>query len=199
MGNSQRRIVENDNATVQTTDRVLNAAVQCFHEKGVNKTNMEDVAKAAKMARSTLYRYFKDRDELVISVIEREAMQLVGDILPKLQRYQSLEDYLLEAILMGLDGIENNAILRSLVEGESFHHLLLATERLTKISVEVLKPALEKHKQNGILRDNLNIEQANDWIMRLIVSLLTLPSGVIATRAKKRSLLQNMLLPALFK
>ncbi len=181
------------------TDRALNAAVQCFHEKGVNKTNMEDVAKGANMARSTLYRYFKDRDELVISVIEREAFGLMDEILPKLQKCLSLKDYLVEGILMGLDGIENNAILRSLVEGESSHHLLLATERLTAIGVKALEPALENYKQNGVLRDNLEIEQVNDWILRLIVSLLTLPSRVVATRAKKRSLIQNMLLPALFK
>lgn len=42
--------------------RAINAAIACFSEKGLAGTNMEDVAAKAGMARSSLYRYFKDKD-----------------------------------------------------------------------------------------------------------------------------------------
>jgi len=183
------------------TDRALNAAIKCFKDQGVSKTNMGDVARAAGMARSTLYRHFKDRDELVISVIEREALQLTTELMPSLQQMDSMEEFILEGTLLAIKEIEANPILSSLVQADAgaSNHLLLATNRLIKIAVDITRPALEDAQRHGLIRENLKIEQLADWILRVLISLLTVPSEASANEGKRRDLLRNMLLPALFK
>ena len=37
---------------------ILSAARQCYLDEGISKTGMREVARAANVARSTLYRYF---------------------------------------------------------------------------------------------------------------------------------------------
>ena len=52
MSTLRQEEAQNGNVTAQAVDRALNAAVQCFHDEGVNNTNLEDVLQAAHMVRS---------------------------------------------------------------------------------------------------------------------------------------------------
>lgn len=179
-------------------DQAINAAAECFRRKGVRQTNMADVARAANMARSTLYKYFKDRDELVVSVIEREALSMAGEILPRLQKCRSIETWIVESILLALKEIEANPTLSTIVKGDtSSNQLLLATDRIFKLCIEMARPGLEKMRAEGGLNEAVEIEQLVDWVMRILISFLTLPSEATATEEKKRKLLNAMLVPAL--
>ncbi len=51
---------------------ILSAARQCYLAEGISNTGMREVAQAAGMARSTLYRYFPSRDEVLIATIKQE-------------------------------------------------------------------------------------------------------------------------------
>jgi len=46
-------------------DRILLAAMRLFARQGIADTKMEDVARAAAIAKGTIYEYFKNRDELL--------------------------------------------------------------------------------------------------------------------------------------
>jgi len=46
-------------------DMILLAAMRLFAKKGIDGTKMEEVAKEAKIAKGTIYEYFKSRDELL--------------------------------------------------------------------------------------------------------------------------------------
>ena len=89
----------------KSRDRILNAAVDCLSEYGFSKTNMDEVARRAGTARSTLYRHFNDRDELILSVMEREALYMGGEIQGKIQKYQDLSEYLVEGMLLADEAI----------------------------------------------------------------------------------------------
>src|SRR5579871_3044990 len=54
---------------VATRDRIIAAAAQLIHERGVAGTTTEDVRDAAEVSSSQLYHYFKDKMALVRAVI----------------------------------------------------------------------------------------------------------------------------------
>jgi len=81
-------------------DRIMDAAVKCLSESGLGKANMDEVASIAGVSRSTLYRHFKDRDELILAVVERESMQIGLDIQNKIQASEDLGEYIVEGILL---------------------------------------------------------------------------------------------------
>jgi TetR/AcrR family fatty acid metabolism transcriptional regulator len=50
--------------------KIIDAAIKLFAKKGFYETTVDDIAKAAKIAKGTAYLYFKDKPSLYISVIE---------------------------------------------------------------------------------------------------------------------------------
>jgi AcrR family transcriptional regulator len=57
---------------------ILTAALDCFAERGVAATRMEDVAKRAGVTKGTLYLYFPTKEELFKAVVRAELVPAVG-------------------------------------------------------------------------------------------------------------------------
>jgi AcrR family transcriptional regulator len=73
--------------------RIIEAARARFRHYGIPKTTMQEVAKDAGVAVGTLYRYFKDKDDLVVACTDdfidrhrREAEEALADEGPPDQR-----------------------------------------------------------------------------------------------------------------
>ncbi|WP_369395402.1 TetR/AcrR family transcriptional regulator [Streptomyces sp. CG1] len=54
----------------------MKAAVQVFHEQGVEKTTLGDIARAAEVPLGNVYYYFKAKDQLVDAAVEAHREQL---------------------------------------------------------------------------------------------------------------------------
>ena len=59
-------------ATSKTREQLIDAARKLFARKGVERTTMNDIAKASKKGRRTLYTYFASKEELFLAVVETE-------------------------------------------------------------------------------------------------------------------------------
>lgn len=55
-----------------TRHTILDVAYNVFAEQGIDKTTMDDVAKASGFGRRTIYTYFKTREELFHAIIKKE-------------------------------------------------------------------------------------------------------------------------------
>ncbi|RPJ43795.1 MAG: TetR/AcrR family transcriptional regulator, partial [Chloroflexi bacterium] len=56
---------------------IYRVSVALFLEKGFHETTMREIAQAAGMGKSTLYDYFKTKDEILISYVENAVDDLV--------------------------------------------------------------------------------------------------------------------------
>lgn len=54
----------------EVRERILQSAIDTFSRYGFDKTRMEDVAEAAKLAKGTLYLYFKSKEDLFYAICE---------------------------------------------------------------------------------------------------------------------------------
>nr|WP_229854203.1 TetR/AcrR family transcriptional regulator [Streptomyces filipinensis] len=54
----------------------MRAAVQVFHEQGVEKTTLGDIARAAEVPLGNVYYYFKTKDQLVEAAVDDHCEQL---------------------------------------------------------------------------------------------------------------------------
>jgi TetR/AcrR family fatty acid metabolism transcriptional regulator len=59
---------------------MLQAAARLFGRKRFHEVRMEDVAEEAGVGKGTIYRYFEDKDELYLSLLERAGEQLLQRI-----------------------------------------------------------------------------------------------------------------------
>ena len=60
----------------KTRDKLVDVARQLFARLGFEKTTMNDIAQASNKGRRTLYTYFKNKEDILLAVIESEMDQL---------------------------------------------------------------------------------------------------------------------------
>src|SRR5262245_23528137 len=63
--------------TPQLSERILDAAARLFGTQWFHEVRMEDLAAEAGVSKGTLYRYFRDKDEMYLALLGRASQQLV--------------------------------------------------------------------------------------------------------------------------
>jgi AcrR family transcriptional regulator len=89
----------------ESRQHILDKAAEVFASKGLANTKISDLAEAAGVSQGLLYRYFTDKDDLFIALLEkpvngaiqwtRDATEYIGSPLEKLRR-------LTEQLLQGM-------------------------------------------------------------------------------------------------
>lgn len=192
----------NDTKTKPVRERLLDAAEACLKQFGPQKTSMEDVARAAGMSRATVYRYFENRDALLLGVASRQAASLATEAIGFLGQFDNIGDWLVEGLLYTLREIPKRPVFASLVtslDSSSASNLLLGSTGLIQIGVNVLHPMFANAKQQGLLRDDVDIDMLIEWLLRVLWTYLNAPSQVATDEDGMRTLFGMMLIPAVLK
>jgi AcrR family transcriptional regulator len=180
-------------------ERWLDAAAACYERYGLAKTTVEDVAQAAGVSRATLYRRFKSRDELLLAVIVREAGRLAAEAEVTIRRFDDVDAWIVEGMLLCLREIPRRPLLAMLFAPEEVgaaSRLVLTSERLLAIGSDFLRPMFEAARERGLLREGVRIDVLMEWVLRILMSYLTVPSHLARSDAELRQLLRAMILPA---
>lgn len=197
---SEAKPLSEEQTAVQ--QRLLDAAEKCFAQLGLTKTTMEDVAQSAGMSRATVYRYFKNRDGLLLGVVEREAKRTAVDLRKRLAGISDPGEYIIEGIVQSLVEIPKRPALSMLFGPEAVgltSRLVLSSGRLAEIGLSLLIPVIEPARAKGVLNDQIDFHVMIEWIFRILSSYLTVPSSFANSEDEMRELLRSMLLPALIK
>src|SRR6202043_2112108 len=66
--------------TPQFSEKMLEAAGRLFGTRRFHEVRMEDVASEADVSKGTLYRYFRDKDEMYLALLARASRQFVTEL-----------------------------------------------------------------------------------------------------------------------
>ena len=181
---------------------ILVAAKRCYVADGIAATGMKEVAARAGVARSTLYRYFPSRDELLIATVKDEMETLNARIRDRLEKYPSPADQIVEGIILAIREIPRRPLLRAVFaseEGSRARSVIWTSDAIVHFGEELMdhvtRPALEA----GLLQDSVRPEILVEWVYRLLLSFLTLPSNWVKTDRQLRTTLHALLVPVLLK
>lgn len=61
-------------------DKIIQAAIKVFAQKGFFNARISDIAKKAKVADGTIYLYFNNKYDILISIFEEEIGKLISDV-----------------------------------------------------------------------------------------------------------------------
>ncbi|MBV7331169.1 TetR/AcrR family transcriptional regulator [Chloroflexi bacterium TSY] len=98
-------------------NEILDAATDLFAELGYNKTSIRKVAQRAGIADGTIYYYFKNKNDLLIGIIDRLNQTGLDELDVKQEIYNTnLEDYLPAYLAQYMAAIyRNRAALRAII------------------------------------------------------------------------------------
>jgi AcrR family transcriptional regulator len=186
----------------EARERVLDAAAACFLRFGLAKTTMEDVAQAAGVSRATVYRQFRNRDDLLRAVVTRESSRLAAEAERYRRHFDDVGSWLVEGLLFALREAPRRPLLAMLFDPENVgraSRLVLGSEQFFEIGNQVLRPMFEPARERGLLREGIRLELCMEWVLRTLVSYLTVPSRLASSEDDLRNLLRMMILPAVLK
>jgi AcrR family transcriptional regulator len=181
---------------------ILAAAKRCYLADGIAATGMKEVAASAGVARSTLYRYFPGRDELLVATIKDEMTDLNERIRKKIAQYQTPADLVVEGLIVAIKEIPRRPLLRAVFASEEdsrARRVVWSSNVIVSFGEELMDHVIRPAQEAGLLQDAVRPEVLVEWVYRLLLSFLTLPSNWVKTDAQLRATLHALLVPVLLK
>lgn len=174
----------------QARDRLVDAAEACFARFGVAKTTLEDIASEAGVSRATVYRYFEGgRDEIVLGVVLREARTFLATLDRRVQREGTLADAIVEGVLYTVAAVRKSQHLALLfapeVAGQTTS-IAGASTALFELTNDFLRPIFERARAEGRIRRDVVADDAAEFVLRMILSLLSVSGPRQRSSAKER-------------
>jgi TetR/AcrR family transcriptional regulator len=183
-------------------DSILAAAKRCYLADGISATGMKDVATSAGMARSTLYRYFPGRDELLVATIKGEMVDLNERIRKKMAKYHEPADLVVEGLIVAIKEVPRRPLLRAVFVSEEdsrARRVVWSSDVIVSFGEELMDHVIRPARDAGLLQDAVRPEILVEWVYRLLLSFLTLPSNWVKSDAQLRATLHALLVPVLLK
>ncbi|MEU0496634.1 helix-turn-helix domain-containing protein [Mycobacterium sp. NPDC006124] len=185
--------------TNSATRAILDAALVEFERHGLQRVALDDVARRAGVSRTTIYRRFANRDELVAAVIERENVVLFADIATNLSRADKPANYYVEAFTQSILMFRRHRVLNQMITEEPAlvlelgrRHHGAAIERLAD-ALRVIFPAGFADRIGAAAVDDLA-----ETILRYAAVVLLLPSAEpLDTPEQLRAFAERHFVPSL--
>ena len=165
-------------AANSATEAILDAALVEFERHGFQRVALDDVARRAGVSRTTIYRRFANRDELVAAVIERENVVLFADIAAELKGSEKPANYYVEAFTQSILMFRRHRVLNQMMTDEPALVLELA-RRHYGAAIERMADALRVIFPTGFA-DRIGaaaVDDLADTILRYAAVVLLLPSA----------------------
>jgi AcrR family transcriptional regulator len=182
-------------------DRVLDAAEVCLERYGLQKTTVEDIARAAEVSRATIYRNVAGgRDEIVVEVLLRVARRELRRIGAAIEHIASPAERLVEGIVRSRHVAQTDERLALLFSPEIIGHagsIPEAADAVVAALVEFLEPLLEQARAQDEADTALTATELAEYVNHLMVSLLTFASSSVKSDDALRRMLQRFLVAGL--
>ncbi|MDI2128617.1 TetR/AcrR family transcriptional regulator [Yinghuangia seranimata] len=163
----------------ETRDRIVAAATDCIRRWGIRRVSMNDVAQQAGVSRRTVYLHFADREALVLEVLTRISELTVAAVEPLVRSRPTLAEQVAEAAVhvhaLGPAELQLGLGYRP-GESEDATLLLAHSDRAMSAWQGFWRPLVDEARDRGEVRAGLDADRAAEWIMRVIISLVTVPA-----------------------
>ncbi len=159
------------------TAAILDAALAEFDRHGIRKVALDDVARRAGVSRTTIYRRFASRDDLVAAVMDRENARLFTEIATELTSARPRSNYYVEAFTSAILRTRRHRVLGRIITDEPALSLQLAG-RHYGAAVARIEAALQLIFPPGFAEriGPQAVRELADCIWRYAMMLLLLPS-----------------------
>jgi AcrR family transcriptional regulator len=182
-----------------TTEAILDAAVVEFEQHGFRRVALDDVARRARISRTTIYRRFSNKDELVAAVIERENTRLFADVARELKQAGPQSNYYVEAFTLSILKFRRHRVLDRMMTDEPGLVLQLAGQH-HGAAIERMAEALRVIFPAGFAEriGEQAVTELADTILRYAAMVLLLPSAEpLETADEIRAFATQHFLPSL--
>jgi len=160
---------------------IIDGAVQVIAENGYHASQVSKIAKKAGVADGTIYLYFKNKEDILISVFKEKMGQFIQKIAEATHREQDVKKKLLTLIQLHFEQLavdHHLAIVTQLELRQSDPNIRMQINNVLKDYLDVIDMILEEGIEQKVVRSDLNIplmrqmifgtidETVTNWVMK---------------------------------
>ncbi|MCU4756541.1 TetR family transcriptional regulator [Bacillus cereus] len=157
-------------------NQIIDAAVIVIAEKGYHQAQVSKIAKQAGVADGTIYLYFKNKEDILISLFQEKMGEFVETIRQKTAGIDSAVSklfMLVETHFLLLSQNDPLAIVTQLELRQSNQDLRLKINEVLKGYLQVMDEILETGIKQGEFQADLNVRVARQMIFGTVDEVVT--------------------------
>jgi AcrR family transcriptional regulator len=154
-------------APASTRARLLAATEACLRRNGIRRTTMTQIADEAGVSRAGLYKHFPDKPSIIVTALVEADERFWADAAARVSAARGFAiDHQPAALALRLKAEEPEAYAATVGQG---------LPALVPGMAGFWRPYLQAARDAGDVRTDLDIDAAAEWIMRVVLSLVTIP------------------------
>jgi TetR/AcrR family fatty acid metabolism transcriptional regulator len=138
--------------------KILEAAVKVFAQKGFFNAKVSEIAKEARVADGTIYLYFKNKDDILIHLFEEEMEKIIRGMRERLRASADPVEKLKIFIRTHLGLVESNPAMAEVIQVElrqSNKFMKDYDNRRFHEYLNILAEIVREGQQKGLIRQNI--------------------------------------------
>jgi TetR/AcrR family transcriptional regulator len=158
--------------------RILDAAGRCIERRGDTQIRMAEVADDAGVVRSTVYRYFPTRDELLLGLVLTRIDAALARLVRSLRRPDDPRRCIPRMVLVPVDSVDGDPLNEALFASASTAlsaALELGSEQIVDVVIGHYEPLFAKWQAAGEMYPDLDRREVARWIHTAALFLLSPP------------------------
>ncbi len=163
-------------------EAILDAALEEFLAYGLRRTNVDVVARRARVSRATLYRRFEGKDALVQAVLVRECRRFFASIAAATEHLATVEERLIEGFVVGVRYARADPLLNRLLASDPealLPHLTTGGAAVLAVARDFLVQQGESQHPGGLPAGGRDPAGVAERFVRLAISFTLTPQSAI--------------------
>ncbi|MCG3420109.1 TetR/AcrR family transcriptional regulator [Oceanobacillus jordanicus] len=161
--------------------QIIEAAVEVIAENGYHASQVSKIAKKAGVADGTIYLYFKNKEDILVSVFEEKMGQFIEQTEKSIEQKEDANKKLLALIEMHFQQLASNpplAVVTQLELRQSNPELRVKINQVLKPYLTLIDSIIKEGMQDGTFRKELILplvrqmifgtldETVTNWVMK---------------------------------
>ncbi|MHC1745114.1 MAG: TetR/AcrR family transcriptional regulator [Syntrophobacteraceae bacterium] len=156
--------------------RILDAAIKIFAVKGFFQAKVSEIAREAGVADGTVYLYFKNKDELLISIFEVKMREVIQQFRTAVFELPDAHSRLLRLVELHLGGFQANPDLAAVFQVElrqSYRFMREYAKGELKEYLDLIGDIVEQGQREGVFRADMPAGLMKRFIFGAIDEVVT--------------------------
>jgi AcrR family transcriptional regulator len=174
----------------ETREHILDTAYSCIEMQGYENVSIALIGREAGLSRTTLYRYYKDLETLVLNAVRDDAEAISNEIAASIEALDTSEEQLIECIVLTVSGFNKYKWVRldghlDVFKDKRFGHSFF-NEMIKTVTTPIFKrrPDLKDHPVD-----------VTDFLVRMSISFIYYPSYLGNSDESLRTYLKPIISP----
>lgn len=137
-------------------DLIMNAALELFARYGYHKTTISEIAGSAKVGKGTIYSYFENKEEILLTLVDRELSKGFNAVAESVMNEPTYDKKLIKLIETSIEYFHHNDLVSKVMAKDPDVVLSVITEKnrhFQDLSISGIKSIIDMGIEAGEFRE----------------------------------------------